>query len=279
MENKPNLDEDTQSTSVDGNSHDPLIKKQKGATEERKGLISQLLSIPKLTDTATVVVSFLAGVGLATAWLESSVNSRIERRVMPLESYMQGVSFKANEDFDRAIPLLEKAYNEIEGALGYKTFSAEERYPVIEHYLAALANSDNPEDHLHRMSAIVQQEATKITLNAYANMHAGWFYLRAGDPDKARERLNRATIGFDTRRIYKDSAFCYYALMLLDLADGNADAAFANAQEAASRSGSMFGLPAIKSELKAFPKEGWFQKLTIYYPKLQETSVLLEQRL
>jgi tetratricopeptide (TPR) repeat protein len=192
---------------------------------------------------------------------------------------MQGVSFKANEDFDRAIPFLEKAYNEIGGALSYKTLSTEERYPVIEHYLAALANSENPEDHLHRMSAIVQQESTKITLNAYTNMHVGWFYLRAGDPEKARERLNKAAIGFDIRRIYKDSAFCYYALMLLDLAGGNADAAFANAQEAASRSGSMFGLPAIKSELKAFPKEGWFQKLAIYYPKLQETTVLLEQRL
>jgi|688.fasta_scaffold248817_1 tetratricopeptide (TPR) repeat protein len=279
MENQPNLDEATQSTSVDGNSHNPLIKSQQDVTKERKGLIALLLSIPKLADTATVVVSLLAGVGLAIAWLESSVNSRIEKRVMPFESYMQGVSFKVNEDFDTAIPLLEKAYNEIGGTLDYKNTSAEERYPVIEHYLTALANSENPEDHLHRMNTIVQQEATKITLNPYANMHAGWFYIRVGDPAKARDRFKRATTGFDTRRIYKDSAFCYYALMLLDLADGNADGAYVNAQEAANRSRSIYGLPILKSELKAFPKEGWFQKLTIRYPKLQETTVLLEQRL
>ena len=279
MENQPNLGEATKSNSVDGNSHNPLIKSQQDDIKERRGLIAQLLSIPKLADTATVVVSLLAGVGLAIAWLESSVNSRIEKRVLPFESYMQGVSFKVNEDFDKAIPLLEKAYNEIGGTLDYKTTAAEERYPVIEHYLAALANSENPEDHLHRMNTIVQQEATKITLNPYANMHAGWFYIRVGDPAKARDRFKRATTGFDTRRIYKDSAFCYYALMLLDLADGNADGAYVNAQEAANRSRSIYGLPILKSELKAFPKEGWFQKLTIRYPKLQETTVLLEQRL
>ena len=279
MENRPNLDKDAQSTSVDGNSRNPLKKNEQDVAKAIRGLISQLLSIPKLADTATVVVSLLAGVGLAIAWLESSVNLRIEKRVMPFESYMQGVSFKVNEDFDKAIPLLEKAYSEIGGALDYKTTSAEERYPVIEHYLAALANSENPDEHLHRMNAIVQQEATKITLNPYANMHAGWFYIRAGDPAKARDRLIRATIGFDTRRIYKDSAFCYYALMLLDLSGGNVDGAYANAQEAASRSRSMFGLPLIKSELNALPKEGWFQKLTIHYPRLQESTVLLEQRL
>jgi tetratricopeptide (TPR) repeat protein len=207
------------------------------------------------------------------------VNTRIEKRVVPFESYMQGVSFKVNEDYDKAIPLLEKAYNEIGGTLDYKTTSTEERYPVIEHYLAALTNSENPEDHLHRMNAIVQQEATKTTLNPYSNMHAGLFYMRAGEPAKARERLRRATIGFDLRRIYTDSAFCYYALMLLDLADGNANAASLNAQEAANRNSSRFGLPIIKADLKAFPKEGWYQKLTILYPRLQEAMNSLEQRL
>lgn len=279
MENQPNLDEATQSTSVDGNSHNPLIKSQQDVTKERKGLIAQLLSIPKLADTATVVVSLLAGVGLAIAWLESSVNSRIEKRVMPFESYMQGVSFNVNEDFDRAIPLLEKAYNEIGGSFDYKTTSAEERYPVIEHYLTALANSENPEDHLHRMNTIVQQERTKITLNHYANKHAGWYYLRIGDPLKARERFRRAIIGFEARKQYMDSAFCYNGLMLLELADGNIDAAFVNAREAANRNEGRFGLPIMKSNIKALPKEGWFQKLAIYYPRLLENLKLLDKRL
>ena len=198
---------------------------------------------------------------------------------MPFESYMQGVSFVVNEDFDRAIPLLEKAYSEIGGTLDYKTTLAEERYPVIEHYLTAIANSENPEDHLHRMNAITQQETTKITLNPWANMHAGWFYMRVGEPVKARERLQAATIGFNIRKVYMESAFCYHALMLLDLADGNVESAYVNAQEASNRSRSRFGLPIIKSDLQAFPKEGWFQKLAIRYPRLQEATVSLGQRL
>lgn len=153
------------------------------------------------------------------------------------------------------------------------------RYPVIEHYLGALANSENPDEHLHRMNNIVQQEETRITLNPYSNMHAGWFYLRAGEPAKARERLRKAAIGFDVRRIYTDSAFCYYALMLLDLAEGDPNAAYLNAQEAASRNSSRFGLPSLKSQLKAFTEEGWYQKLTILYPELQEAINSLEPRL
>jgi tetratricopeptide (TPR) repeat protein len=279
MEKQPVINQAAQTTSVDGIPGNRKAEAKQDISQERKSLITRLLSVPMLADITTVVVSVLAGVGIAVTWLESSVNTRIEKRVVPFESYMQGVSFVVNEDFDRAVPLLEKAYNEIGGTLDYKTTSAEERYPVIEHYLAALANSENPEDYLHRMNAIVQQEATKITLSPWANMHAGWFYIRVGDPLKARERLIRATTEFDVKKVYMDSAFCYYALMLLDLADGNADAAYLNAQEAANRNRSKYGLLIIKSDLKAFPNEGWFQKLAIRYPRLQETMVLLGQRL
>lgn len=272
-------EEPPQSTSVEGNSESPLIKRQQDISKEIKGLAAQLSSIPKLAETLKNVISFLAGVGITTAWLESSLNSRIEKRVAPFESYMQGVSFNVNQDYDRAIPLLEKAYNEIGGTFDYKVGSTEERYPVIEHYLEALANSENPEDHLHRMNTIVQREATKITLNHYANNLAGWYYMRIGEPVKARERFRRATIGFETRKQYKDSAFCYNGLMLLELADGNIDAASVNAREAANRNEGSFGLPIIKSNIKALPKEGWFQKLAIHYPRLQENLVLLEERL
>lgn len=274
-----NLEAAPQSTSAEGNPEAPLMNRQKDISNEIKGLISQLSSIPKLADTLKNVISFLAGVGIAIAWLQSSVNSRIEKRVAPFESYMQGVSFNVNQDYDRAIPLLEKAYNEIGGTFDYKGGSSEERYPVIEHYLDALANSENPEDHLHRMNTIVQQEATKITLNHYANNHAGWYYLRIGDPLKARERFRRAIIGFESRKQYMDSAFCYYGLMLLELAGGNIDAAFVNAREAANRNEGRFGLPIMNSSIKALPKEGWFQKLAIHYPMLPENLKLLEQRL
>lgn len=279
MDKQPCLEQEAQATSVDGNPDNCHPMNQQVNSKERKSLVARLISIPMLADITTVVVSVLAGVGLAIAWLESSVNTRIEKRVMPFESYMQGVSFVVNEDFDRAIPLLEKAYSEIGGTLDYKTTLAEERYPIIEHYLTAIANSENPEDHLHRMNEITQQETTKVTLNPWANMHAGWFYLRVGEPAKARQRLQKSIIGFNMKKVYMESAFCYYGLMLLDLADGNVESAYANAQKASSRSSRKFGLSIMKSDLQAFPNEGWFQKLAIRYPRLQEATVSLGQRL
>lgn len=272
-------EEASKNTSVESNSASPISKRQQEISNEIKGISAQLSSIPKLADTLKNVISFLAGVGITTAWLESSLNSRIEKRVAPFESYMQGVSFNVNQDYDRAIPLLEKAYNEIGGTFDYKAGSTEERYPVIEHYLDALSNSENPEEHLHRMNSIVQKEATKVTLNHYANAHLGWYYLRVGEPAKARERFKKATIGFEARKQYMDSAFCYYGLMLLGLADGYVDAAIANAREAANRNEGRFGLPIMRSYIKGLPKEGWFQKLIIYYPRLQGHLALLEQRL
>lgn len=279
MENQPSNEQVAQPPSVDGNPDSCHPKNEQGNPKERKSLIARFLSFPILADITTVVVSVLAGVGLAIAWLESSVNARIEKRVMPFESYMQGVSFVVNQDFDRAIPHLEKAYSEIGRTLDYKATSAEDRYPVIENYLVAIASSENPEDHLHRMNAITQQETTRVTLNSWANMHAGWFFMRVGEPAKARERLKKATTGFDLRRVYMESAFCYHALMLLDLADGNVESAYSNAKEASSRNSSRFGLPIIKSDLQAFSKEGWFIKLAIRYPKLQEATVALGQLL
>lgn len=108
MEKQQNLDYTDKRRSVSSNSQSPQHEDEKSISKDGKSLIARILTTPTLADATTVVGFFLGGVGLAVAYLDSSVNTRIEKRVVPFESYMQGVSFKVNEPFAGLFPFLKK---------------------------------------------------------------------------------------------------------------------------------------------------------------------------
>src|SRR2546423_6691424 len=87
----------------------------------------------------TLVSAFLGGL----AWLNSRIDNSVTERIEPYEHFLLGLGAVHDEEYDRAIPDLDKAFDALEKRGGAK----EQLVPLIDFYLYAIVNSEHPAKH------------------------------------------------------------------------------------------------------------------------------------
>lgn len=224
----------------------------------------------------TLVTAILGGL----AWLNSRINSRIDQavteRVEPYEHFLLGMGAVNDEEYDRAIPDFDKAFDALEKRGGPK----EELVPLIDYYLYAIVNSEHPAKHSSQFNKIKQTiDNHSISPDAYCFHQIGWYYLRTGEMEKAREQFLRARDKYAEEERYRASADTYWALGMIALADGDVDAAVKMAQEAASKNPTQYALKTLVQDEGAKREDNWYKVLMRLYPKIGSSWPIFFNRL
>jgi tetratricopeptide (TPR) repeat protein len=242
-----------------------------------KIVLQRIRDVPYLANFITVAGALLAGFLAAWLWFDSTLNARVERRIAPYENYLNGAALVTDGEYDRAVPELEKAFNMLGKRFDERDSSGENWYPIVDNYLMAIVNSEDPSDHSHRFNKLIRLTDDKFSLNAWQRNQIGWYFLRTGELTKAREHFSKATDMYRVENRYNTASYSYWALALVDLAEGNIESAVGNVQEASKRNSQVFSLEIVITDVKSMREEVWYQRLINLPTFLQRLEQLKSQ--
>jgi tetratricopeptide (TPR) repeat protein len=251
--------------------------------ESKKGfniVLQKIRDVPYLANIVTIMVPLFAGFLAAWLWFESTLSERVEQRIAPYEYFLNGSALVQDGEYDRAIPELERAFTLLGRSFDQRSSSGENWYPVVDNYLQAITNSEDPSDHTHRFNRLMRLVTDdKISLTAWQRHLIGWYYLRTGDVQKARESLSKALESYRVEQKYNTSSDTYWTLALTDLAEGNVESAINNITEAGRRNNRLYDLETVISDVKSMREESWSQRLIRLYPKFDSSLPAFLQQL
>lgn len=222
---------------------------------KRLGLLMQILGL-----AGAVITAFL--------WLGARVDKTVTARIEPYEHFLLGLGAEHDEEYDRAVPEFDKAFD----ALSKRGDSQEQLVPIIDYYLYAIVNSRHPADYSSRFNKVKKViDDHAISPDAFCFHQLGWYYLRTGELESARPLFARAKDKYAEEQRERASADTYWALALIDLADGKVDDAVGKAREAALKNPVKYDLRQMARDQGAMKLDPWYQVLMRLYPRIGES--------
>jgi tetratricopeptide (TPR) repeat protein len=222
---------------------------------KRLGLLMQILGL-----AGAVVTAYF--------WLGARVDKAVTARIEPYEHLLLGMGAEHDEEYDRAVQEFEKAFD----ALSKRGDSQEQLVPVIDYYLYAIVNSRHPADYsnkFNKVKRLIDEHA--VSPDAFCFHQLGWYYLRTGELENARPLFARAKDKYAEEQRQRASADTYWALALIDLADGKVDEAVGKAREAALKNPVKYDLKQMARDQGAMKIDPWYQVLMRLYPEIDKS--------
>lgn len=214
---------------------------------------------------ALKIISIVTALFGIYVWLGARIDSTVKTRIEPYEHFLLGLGAVHDEEYDRAVPELDKAFD----ALQERGDAKEQLVPLIDYYLYAVVNSKHPADYssrFNKVKKVIDEHA--ISPDAFCFHQLGWYYLRTGELEQARPQFLRAKDKYAEEDRPRAAADTYWALALIELADGKTEAAVENAREASRKNPVKYDLKQLVQDQGAMREDNWYQVLMRLYPKI-----------
>ena len=169
-------------------------------------------------------------------WFNHHIEAVVERRIAPYEHVLTAKGLMEDKNYDDAIEELEEAFNGIDP----KDISENVLSAILEPYLFAISNSDNPSEHSPDFQKIYPYLRTGIPLFGRHHEQIGWYFLRTMELEKAGEHFEKAS-GKYSENAYDESANAYWGIAMVHLAEGDVRKALEAAEKAAIRNPDLYG--------------------------------------
>jgi tetratricopeptide (TPR) repeat protein len=223
----------------------------------------------------TIIVNFLAIAGALLAfylWFDGQINKVIEQRVEPYENFLVGLAFVEDEEYEKAIPELDKAFDQLKMRFSTSSTSSEKILPVFDYYLYAIANSEDPSDYSNKYNKIINliQDGT-LSPNAYHYYQIGIYYFRTGNIEEAKTNLNRSAAGYNIADQFYSASHVYWAMAIVALSEGDLDGAIMQLAEASRRNPGDYDPRAIALNTEVMTKDAWYRRVVSLYPEYSQT--------
>lgn len=193
-----------------------------------------------ITEPATALllslISIIAGIIGGYFWLESRINLAVAKRTEPYEDFLKGMILVNDQEYDKSIPYLRKSFQ----TLGER-FSREDPYtnsniyPVVDFYLEAIVNTENPYEYdgdFKKISKILEED---LSQNAWQHQQIAWYHFRTNELDQAEKDFLTSSDKYAADDVFYAAGNSYWALSLISLAKDEIDEAINFYAEAANR--------------------------------------------
>lgn len=241
-----------------------------------EGFWRKTLSSSIFSNIATVLSILIPALIAIILWFNNKIDKVVEQRVEPYENYQLGSILSADEEFDLAIPVLGKAFD----TMTKKDESEEKIIPFLDSYLHAIVNSKNPLTHRSKFAKIEKFiKDFKISPNAFHYKEMGWYYLRIGDINKARENLQQSIMQYKNESLYRPMAEAQWAISLSFIAEENIDEAIIYAKEAAKHNPREYDMATLLLDKEAMKDDAWIKHLTNTFDKFNSSLNSFFERL
>ncbi len=171
-------------------------------------------------------------VAMIKGWLGTKVDHYIDSKIEPYDRLVYGTTFVRDGKFEAAIDELEPIIGKMVGKADSPTERARVGW-LVEVYLQALQAVDEPEKYSVQFNQVLELvQKNKVVADDAHNNYIGWYYFRSGDLPNARVHFCKSLATSSGRQLFYGVANNHYALSLVDMAEGKADEAFEEMQEA-----------------------------------------------
>lgn len=239
------------------------------AAAEPASSLAEILHSRWLTWVAAVALPIIAtiiGLGL---WFDAQIKTVVAMRIEPYEHLLNGITLNQNEDYYLAVPEFSNALD----GLAAQGASEERLVAVVNHYMDAISNSDDPEDHEPDFNRLIDNYlGKKAPKTAWLHERIGWYHFQTNRLDQAIKRFEDAKAKYRATEQYRAAAWVNWAHALAMLAKGDATAAVTHTNTAATADPRNFSLQILVKDWPAVKNEKWFNRLKRLYPEFEESG-------
>jgi tetratricopeptide (TPR) repeat protein len=202
--------------------------------------------------------------GYVRAWVDSAVAKRWE----PYDHLLSGLTSNQGENFDDAVESLRDTINKMSAS----SLPVPTRNLMYDVFIYGVVNSDSPERFSAEMERVKSLLGVTIAENAWRRHQIGWYLLRTGKADEAKQFFMRAQQLFDGDENKRGGADPTRGLFLIALLNGSVEEATKYAADMGRRNPKDYAIAELVREIKTWPQEHWFTQMVAFYgDKLPET--------
>lgn len=231
---------------------------------------------------ANTFVALLAGIGSLFAvgyggffWLDERVEKLVTKQITPYQYLINGITLVQDEEYDKAIEQFRPALRKL------KDLNKENKNlgALVDFYLMAMVNSGEPIEYSPDFQKLLPLLKNDLPRWGWRFHQIGWYYLRTGELDKAKENFIKAKRRFKVEDEFSASADTYWALVLVYVASGDIEKAVSHALYAEERRFRDFNLDTLIHDVSAYKNDPWYKRLARSYDDFYKHLEILVNRL
>jgi tetratricopeptide (TPR) repeat protein len=197
---------------------------------------------------ATGLISIIAASYLFYLWVAGIISHVVTERLAPYQGIIMALSLNNNDDHDKSIdvlyPILRyRDKNPIDPVM---------MSPLVDAYLEALANSEEPLDHTHDYEILKEALRKDVSSHPWRKYTIGMYLLRSGDVRGARTNFRSAVGDRRTDGLPGLHADAHWGISLSFLAEGNVDDALVHLDRAGEIMPGVYGRDEFGRGARAF---------------------------
>jgi tetratricopeptide (TPR) repeat protein len=220
------------------------------------------------TNTFKIISGVVILVGACTTmligWWNQKVDKFVETRMDPYDRLVFGTTFVRDGKFDDAIFELEPVFDRMSRRMSDEKTARRMNW-FLDNYLNAIAMSENPDKYLSQFTKV--NDFLKNNALTPEPNHFHWmamYHFRTGDLQSARLFFNKSLALSSAKQNSFYASDTRFALALVDMAEGNVNAA-CEELEAAARLDSR-----IWTRLNINLNDAWYARVkSLYQPKFE----------
>jgi tetratricopeptide (TPR) repeat protein len=240
-----------------------------GRAESRWSLLANQYTV--ISGVVAVVVSVGAFWVSTKGYLDRKVEMEVNKRLDVYQNLASGLNFNQSDEYESALATFHAAINDPR----FGSSSIDTQNLVRDGLLYAVVNSDRPLKNGGDVAAIELRFGREYPESSWRQQQLGWYYMRVGHLDKAREHFDRALQLYNLSREYRAGGDALRGLMFVRAATGDLSGARAAAEEAKQRNPSLFPT-TLPAELASLQHEDWYLQMeSLYGERFKSTMNLL----